>query len=282
MPIQWHPMLARFLRHDYGGCLDITPEYPLGEMPLRADFLLVRRDADAELPFPLNLLGQTTLLEFKGPDDTASQLDLQLLGIYADLYVYQEKLASREDLTLWFVASRFAQRLSDPRLACLEDVTSVGPGVNRAKLDRFVTYTVDLSRIPMTEELLCLLMVTNARERELAEFVVDRRERESYYLTFMHLMHQERLQEVLTVRRMTAEELELDAQTLIDACGEERLIDLLGQERVIDLLGGQERVIDLMGGREQVLRGLLRGLSNDLGAERVRELVQEGLPATAG
>ena len=82
MPIQWHPMLARFLRHDYGDRLEIRSEYPLGEMPLRADFLLIRRDPEVELPFPLSHLGQTTLMEFKGPDDTASQLDLQLLGIY--------------------------------------------------------------------------------------------------------------------------------------------------------------------------------------------------------
>ncbi|PIY48480.1 MAG: hypothetical protein COZ06_16375 [Armatimonadetes bacterium CG_4_10_14_3_um_filter_66_18] len=113
MAVQWHPLLARFLRHDYADRLEVQTEVPLGELPLRADFLLIRRAPELPLPFPLSHLGSTTLMEYKGPDETVSQKDLQLLGIYADLYVYREDLPARRDLTLWLVGSRFADRLSD-------------------------------------------------------------------------------------------------------------------------------------------------------------------------
>ncbi|NDK13176.1 MAG: hypothetical protein GW911_14195, partial [Armatimonadetes bacterium] len=51
----------------------------------------------------------------------------------------------------------------------------------------------------MVEELLCFLMVTKNREQQLAELLLDRREALTYYLTFMHWMHPQPLEEVLTM-----------------------------------------------------------------------------------
>lgn len=264
MPIQWHPLLARFLKRDYQDRLDIQYEFPLGELPRRADFILIRRRSEVDLPYPLNYLGQTTLMEYEGPDETVSQPHLQLLGIHAHLYVLQQNLEARRDLVLWLVGSQFAAGLSDPRLAHLEGLEEAGPGAQRGMLDGFETYLVDLASVPMTEELLCFLLVTKARQRELAEFLLDRRERLGFYLTFMHLMHREALEEVLTMRKMTAEELEIDAEALVQACGEEGIIELLGPERIISHLGeeriishlGPERVLDCLG-EERALHTLL-------------------------
>jgi hypothetical protein len=44
MALYWHPFLADLLRFDYGDRLIVEEEVPLGEMPLRADLLLIRRD----------------------------------------------------------------------------------------------------------------------------------------------------------------------------------------------------------------------------------------------
>ena len=43
MPIQWHPLLARFMQRDYKDRLEIEREFPLGELPLRADFIIIDR-----------------------------------------------------------------------------------------------------------------------------------------------------------------------------------------------------------------------------------------------
>jgi len=246
MPIQWHPLLTRFLQRDYGDRLHIQREFPLGELPLRADFILIRRRPEVDLPYPLNYLGQTTLMEYEGPDETVSQPHLQLLDIHAHLYVFQQGLSARRDLVLWLVGSQFAAGLSAPGLASLEERAEVGPGLQRGVLDGFETYLMDLARVPMTEELLCFLLVTKARLRQLAEFLLDRRERQAYYLNFMHLIHREALEEVLNMHGMTPEELEIDAEALIQACGEEGIIELLGEDRIIHHLG-EDRIIHHLG-----------------------------------
>jgi hypothetical protein len=70
----------------------------------------------------------------------------------------------------------------------------------------------------------------------LAGFLLDQREEQAFYLTFMHLMHRAPLEEVLAMRRMTPEELEIDAETLVQACGEEGVIELLGEDRALQIL----------------------------------------------
>jgi len=245
MPVQWHPLLARFLKRDDGDRLEIQREFPLGELPLRADFIPIPRHPGVELPYPLDYLGQTTLLEYEGPDETVSQLHLQLLGIHAHLYLYQQDLPSRDDLVLWLVGSQFAAGLSDPKRASLGEVETVGPGVQRGVLDGYATYVVDWAHVPMTEGLLCFLLVTKARGRELAEFLLDRREEQAYYLTFMHLIHPTPLEEVLAMRKMTPEELEIDAQALIEARGEEGVMELLGAERMVNYFGA-ERILEML------------------------------------
>jgi len=269
MPIQWHPLLARFLEHDYADRLEIQREFPLGELPLRADFILIRRQPGATLPDPFDYLGERTLLEFEGPDETVSQPHLQLLGIHAHLYLYQQALAARQDLVLWLVGSQFAAGLSDPQRATLEELETVGPGVQRGKLDGFPTYVVDLAHLPLTEEVLCFLLVTKARTREVAEFLLDRQEQQGYYLTFMHLIHQTHLEEVLTMRKMTPQELEIDAQALIEACGEEGVIEMLGEDRVINYLG-EERILKHLG-EERVFQELFRRM----GKERAYRLIDQ-------
>jgi hypothetical protein len=276
MPIQWHPLLARFMQRDYKDRLEIEREFPLGELPLRADFIIIRRYPDVELPYPLNYLGQTTLMEYEGPDETVSQPHLQLLGIHAHLYLYQQDLPAREDLVLWLVGSQFAAGLSDPKRACLAGVETVGPGVQRGVLDGYVTYLMDLAQVPMTEELLCFLLVTKARIRELAEFLMDRREEQAYYLTFMHLIHPAPLEEVLAMRKMTPEELEIDAQALIEACGEEGVIELLGEERMINHFG-EERIIKHLG-KERVFQMLVR----EFGKDRLHQLIDQATVPSSG
>jgi hypothetical protein len=97
MALYWHPFLAELLRHDYGNRLIIEEEVALGDMPLRVDLLLIRRNPAVHLPFPFSLLGQRTLVEYKSPDDAATQEDLIKLEIYGLLYAIREGM--RNDTT---------------------------------------------------------------------------------------------------------------------------------------------------------------------------------------
>jgi hypothetical protein len=66
MAIYWHPVLAQLLRQVYGDRLEIYEEVNLGQMPLRIDLVIIRRDPTVALPYPLDPLGATTLLSYKG------------------------------------------------------------------------------------------------------------------------------------------------------------------------------------------------------------------------
>ena len=289
MAIYWHPLLAQFLRHDYGDRLVIEAEVPLGEMPLRADLVLIRQRPAAQepLPYPFNHLGWQTLVEYKGPEEAAQEADLQVLEIYGLLYQLREGISARADLTLWLVASRFAAKVSNPAGAYIEGLREVGPGVRGGVLDRFPTFLVELDRLPLNEDTLPLLMVYKGpREREVVEYAWEHREKNPYYFLYVHFMHQDILQEVLAMRGMSLEELELTPQTLINAMGEEGVIRLLDEMKIIQTLGeerilrtiGEERILRTIGeerilrtiGEEKVLSNLIRLL----GKERVREMLE--------
>jgi hypothetical protein len=96
MALYWHPFLAELLRHDYGDRLIVEEEVVLGDMPLKADLLLIRRDPTVTLPFPFDLLGERTLVEYKSPDDAATQADLVKLEIYGLLYTRREGIAQAD------------------------------------------------------------------------------------------------------------------------------------------------------------------------------------------
>jgi hypothetical protein len=81
MALYWHPFLADMLRKSYADRLIVQEQVSLGDMPLQADLMLIRRAPAVPLPYPLEFLGPRTLVEFKSPDDTADQAALEQLEI---------------------------------------------------------------------------------------------------------------------------------------------------------------------------------------------------------
>ena len=57
MTIYWHPFLGEMLRLSYADRIIVQEQLPLGDLPLEADLLLLRRDPKVMLPFPLEYLG---------------------------------------------------------------------------------------------------------------------------------------------------------------------------------------------------------------------------------
>ncbi|HIE53359.1 MAG TPA: hypothetical protein EYP85_16525, partial [Armatimonadetes bacterium] len=256
MVTRWHPLLAQFLRQDYGDRLIIEEEVPLGEMPLRADLLLIRRDPQVQLPYPFNWLGVTTLVEFKGPEEATAQEDLVKLEVYGLLYQLREGMRERKDLTLWLVASQFTTDVSQSGGAQLCPLQEVGPGVTAGNLDGFPTCLVNLQRLPVTGEALPLLMVTKgAREREVMEFLLAHRGEYPAYLAHALLWHQQALEEVLRMKELTVDELgiEVDVGGVIRLLGRERVLRELARSPEVDV-GGVIRML----GEERVLQELAR------------------------
>ncbi len=166
MPVYWHPLLAQFIEQDLGQYLSVEAELPLGEMPLRADLLLRLRAgvSASQLPYPFCFLGATTLAEYAGPEEAATEEELERLEIYGLLFRRHHRLATRAELTLWLIASRFAADISNPEGAYLESPTELG-AVRRGMLDRFPVFLVELEQLPLSEATLPLLMVHKGKRK---------------------------------------------------------------------------------------------------------------------
>jgi hypothetical protein len=208
---------------------NIQEEVNLGDLPLRADLLIIRRDPIVPLPYPFNHLGATTLVEFKGPDDSAGQADLLQLESYGLLYQQRTKLARRSELTLWLVASSLARGVSQRDGAYLTRAQRVGPGVRAGSLDRFPTCLVNLNELPISGETLPLLMVSRGpQERAVVEFLVDHRKEYAEYAHHLFAMHKKVFTEVFIMRELTLEEWGIEypeefATDLVQFFGEERI-----------------------------------------------------------
>lgn len=257
MALYWHPYLAELLRQDYGNRLHIEEEVSLGDMPLRADLLLIRRDPEITLPFPFSLLGEHTLVEYKSPDDAATHDDLVRLEVYGLLYAQRKGLPSRQSLTLWLLASHFRQRVSRPDGAHLAEVQAMGSSVTLGRLDGFPTCLINLSQLPIAPETLPLSLVSKGpKERELASFLVEHFQEYPQHLQWLQELHVQQLQEVLAMKKLTPEQIGLDFEALLALIGKERAIDLIGKEQVLDLIG-KEQALDLID-QDQLLENLLR------------------------
>jgi hypothetical protein len=252
MALYWHPFLAELLRQDYGDRLIVEEEVALGDMPLKADLLLIRRDPTVALPFPFSFLGAQTLVEYKSPDDAAKQEDLVKLEIYSLLYALREGIEERRNLTLWLVASHFHSNVSREVGAYLTGAQQENPGVTRGTLDGFPTCFVDLNKLPVLPAALPLLMVAKGpHERQLVEFLIDHLTEYPKHLQFLRELHAQILREVLRMRQLTPEQIGIDYQALLDLIGEERALDLIGKERALDLIG-KERALDLIGEEQAI------------------------------
>jgi hypothetical protein len=257
MAIYWHPYLAQLMRLSYEDKLNIEEEIPLGEMPLRLDILLSPGISVQELPFPFCCLGKQTIVEYKGPDDAGEHSDLLQLEIYALMYQQRKELWRRQEITLWLLASDFAEVISLPDGAHLENEYQVGKGVLGGILDGFPIYLLDLNEIPLNDDTLPLVLVSKGkRERELVEYMIKHYQRLGRYMPYLVWLHWEKLEEVLEMRELTLEEIGVDL------------------DRVIRLLGGLEKVLQ-HADEEQAVTILVR----KLGKEKVRQMIEQ-IPET--
>jgi hypothetical protein len=121
---QWHPLFARLLGLLLGEHYEVQTEVPVSDLPRRGDLLLLRRSSVQPPPFRglWEHLTEWSVLEFKGPGDSAAEEDLELLVHVGTGLTYrfneerraneQEQIANRQ-VSFWYLA----QNLGDSFLA---------------------------------------------------------------------------------------------------------------------------------------------------------------------
>ena len=235
MALYWHPFLAQMLRLSYADRLIVQEQVSLGDLPLQADLLLIRRDPSLALPYPLEFLGARTLVEFKSPDDTADQAALEQLEIYGLLYVRREQLPRRSDLTLWLMASNIAANVSQPGRTELTRVQDVGPGVRRGTHDGFPTLQLDLQAVPFSPDTIPLHMVAGGRqERALVEYIIEHYKHYPHQLDLLASLHGFALMEALIMHNLTPEQIGIDFDALSKIIRPEHFLKHHSLEAILD------------------------------------------------
>ena len=248
MAIYWHPLLAQFLKEDYGDRLEIKDSVKIGKMPLELDLLITPSVPTEELPYPFNYLGGTTIAELKGPGGTATHREITQVEIYGCLYQNRKaKVKDRSKITLWLIASKFSKTFNQPPGDYIENVKKIGDGVKHGFLAKFPIYLIDLGELPITLHTIPLLIVYKGdlkREKEIIKFFVEHYQELRRYSYFFSTIHVRAFKEVLKemdLRNLRG--LDLDLPAIIDFFGEGNVIETIGLEKMIET-AGQEKVLE--------------------------------------
>ena len=278
MAIQWHPLLAQFLRHSLSNQIQIQDSIPLGQMPLEMDLLFQPSVPIQSLPYPYNHLGQPTIGEFKGAGDTANWATIAQIESYACLYQMQQKIVDRNQITLWVIASKFASNFS----LYIDDSIPIAPGVQRGTLAHFPIYQIDLATLPITPATLPLLMVYKgnlAREREIVRALVEHYHELGEMRNFISILHPQAIKEVLA--EMNLESLrgfDLDLPAILELFSPEQIIENIGLEKFIETIG-LEKTIETIGW-EKIIQNLdastLSEQERESLIEQLRQLDRDG------
>jgi hypothetical protein len=257
MAIYWHPLLAQFLTHYFSDRIHIQDSVPLGEMPLEMDLLLIPSIPIALLPYPFNYLGPRTIGEFKGPGDSANWETVSQLESYACLYQMREKIPSRDEITLWVIASEFSESF----FPLIDNLTPIGEGVQQGTLSRFPIYQIDLETLPITVATFPMLMVYSGneeREKEIVQFFIEHYQEFRELGFFIETLHPIALKEVL--QSMNIESLrgfDLDFPAIVRLFGKERFIQTIGQKEILQTMDAKEILQNLTHEQMEALEALI-------------------------
>ena len=274
MATYWHPLLAQFLREDYGDRLEVKDCVKIGKMPLELDILITPSVPTEKLPYPFNYLGETTIAELKGPGDTATWREIAQVGNYGCLYQLRKaKVKDRGKITLWLIASKFSLTFNQPPEDYIDNVKNIGDGVKKGFLAKFPIYLIDLGKLPITLHTIPLLMVYKGdeeREKEIIRFFIEHYQELKRYSQFFHTIHTRRLEEVLDemdLRNLRG--LDLDVPAIINLVGKERVIETIGLDNMIETVG-LDKVVETAG-REKVVEIIFPNLTK----EQIKKLIAQ-------
>jgi len=272
MATYWHPLLAQFLREDYGDRLEVKDSVKIGKMPLELDILIFSSVPTEELPYPFNYLGEMTIAELKGPAGAATFREIAQVENYGCLYQLRKaKVKDRSKITLWLIASKFSSTFNQPPSDYIDNLKNIGDGVKKGFLAKFPIYIIDLGELPITLHTIPLLMIYKGdekREKEIAKFFVEHYQELRRYSSFFSTLHAEVLKEVLDEMELRkVEELDLNVPAILDLVG--LLLRIAGPEKVNQMFK-QDGVIEMIG-RENLLELIFPNLTK----EQIKKLIEQ-------
>lgn len=301
---QWHPLFADLLRPVLGPYYDVQTEVPVSDLPRRGDFLIVRRQPDAEPPFEgvWRFLTEWNVVEFKGMTDDPEEDDLELLmhvGCGLAYKINEERRERREprlaprQVSFWLIARQIGEaflRHAAVRGAFPYEPGGIWRGTSwghpivlvsgrelHAEIDSLPLLTMDAGRLP----------------RSLGEMVAQNDELLKAYAEHLRVYQPALWKVVKSMAQYRGSQIDWQAvfenedpadavralppQRVIEALGVEKAIAAIGIDKVIESVG-RSRVIEAIGMAKFIEaygeRNLLAELLARVPEEEVRRLLE--------
>lgn len=144
----------------------------------------------------------------------------------------QQKIIDRSQITLWVIASQFAETFP----LYIEGLAPIGEGVRQGTLAQFPIYQIDLETLPITLDTFPLVMVYKGnveREKAIVQFFIEHYQEVRELGIFIEMLHSQALKEVLKLLNIESlSGLDLDLPAILDLFETEKIIRAIGTENL--------------------------------------------------
>lgn len=243
MKTYWHVYFEQTLERVVKALgLEVLREEELGEMPLKLDLAIIKRDGEAKIEKkPYCYFTKINVIEFKSRDDSFDWEDLDNMGAKAILYKLKNRIFDNDLISLWVISTKFTRnyRIYLSKLgAKLNEITH---GIKQGKFRSFSYFVMDLNSLPMEEGYYPFHIFGPERNvRRLIEVILESPELRRAYIGEIFILHGTLLKEVLKLKRKTLKDIDIDYETIIELVGEDNLINAIGEEKLIKKIGGKK------------------------------------------
>jgi hypothetical protein len=295
MNTQWHPLFAHLLRLLLDEYYEVRTEVPVSELPRQGDIMLLRRHPSVKPPFQglWSHLTEWNVFEFKGPTDSAEEVDLELLvhvGTGLTCRFNEERRARQEEalanhqVSFWYLVPTLGETFLGHARGRTHFDYQTG-GLWRGRVWGHPVWLVSYQDLPVEEVTIPLHLLDSEPTvpRSLGELVVQRQELLERFAMWLKSLQPELWKEMRHMASTVRDRI-IDWEALGKIANLEEVVPLIPPDRVIAVLGvdraiqtiGLDRVIEVVG-LPRVLEtvGLPR-LIETVGLPRLIETV--GLP----
>ena len=262
---QWHPLLADLLRKQVERYYELLTEMPVGDLPRRSDFVLLRRVLDQMPPFRglWRFLTVWNVLEFKGPTVRPRPSDLANLvelGLGIARRLNKERAQHRQpplpasEITFWFVANRLGNRIRAHVEQFMGPLEQCGEGVWRGYVLGHPCLFVSTVDLPVEEDSIPLHLLSIEpleKQREVGKFVLGESGRLESYGRYFAAFHEKVWKEFGDMASSWDKTFDEGVVRLVNERGISRIIRKLGTKKVLAELGTKE-VIEQLGTKEVI------------------------------
>ncbi len=308
--MQWHPIFASLLRPLVESHFEVRTEQPVGELPRKADVLLVHKTAAGPTPFRglWRRLTPWNALEYKGPtvsprlDDLHDLVEVGL-GIHRRLNELQAKqqqpAVDYAEMSFWYLVQHLGRRFLADLPRYLPDVQSVTPGIWQAHVFTHPVLLVSVQELAVERDSLLFRVLAGVPEAERATITELLKAEPALWSTYgTWLAHREPAiwQEIMRMAAEQNQSIELDftplaeylrqsagrasLKSFLEAVGLKEAVEAAGVKEAVEAVGVKQAV-EAVGVKEVVkevgTEHLWAGLSPEQ-REELRRLAQRDNP----